>query len=245
MEGGRGASSATRVTLVASRARDSVVLAGGGRKTMPGGPAHYIGGALRRLNLEYELITGEVAQTEVVSTPHGEEYVIPAIAPIRLPARVDAAALIVSPIVREVSPPDIPEVNGLLVIDLQGFVREPGVSSAEVTTKFELVELFERADVVKASESELERLTDASRRALKSCMLVTTLGERGARVRCAGREEFVPARRVETHYTIGAGDSYLAGFTAALLRGCTPSVAAERAARFTEEFLRARREGVD
>ena len=229
-----------RVTLVSTNTRDTLTLPGGSRKTIPGGPALYIGAALRRLGLQCELLTGDVAEVEVISTPHGEEYVIPALPPIQLPTRLECAALILSPIVREIDPGAVPEVEGLLVLDLQGFVRVPGVSSGDVTTKFDLVDLLVRADVVKASESELGRLTDASRAALADSILLTTMGERGAVVRCKGRECFVPARLVQTPYTIGAGDSYLAGFTAALLDGCDPNQAAEKAARFTEAVLRQR-----
>jgi hypothetical protein len=239
-ETGQAPRARQRVTLVSTNTRDTMTLPGGGRQTIPGGPAFYIGEALRCLGLECELLTGAVAEVEVISTPRGEEYVIPEIPLIELPARLECAALVLSPIVREINPDGVPEVDGLLVIDLQGFVREPGVSSGEVTSKFNVATLLARADVVKASESEIDRLTDHSRQALAGTILLTTMGERGALVRCDDRECLVPARLVKTPYTIGAGDSYLAGFTAALLDGCTPIQAAEKAARFTENVLRQR-----
>lgn len=229
-----------RVVLVSTHTRDTMTLPGGARRTIPGGPAHYIGEALRRLGLGCELVTGAIADVEVISTPEGEEYVIPALPSIELPHRLECSALILSPIVREIDPEDVPHMDGLLVLDLQGFVREPGVSSGEVTTKFELAALLSRADIVKASKSELERLTDSSRAAVHDAILLTTLGERGALVQCDGHQCFVPARTIKTPYTIGAGDSYLAGFTAAVLEGCSAFEAAERAARFTEDVLRQR-----
>jgi hypothetical protein len=238
---GQASRARRRVTLVSTNTRDTLTLQDGSRKTIPGGPAHYIGDALRRLGLHCELLTGDVADVEVISTSHGEEYVIPALPPIQLPQRLECEALVLSPIVREINPDTVPEGDGLLVLDLQGFVREPGVSSGEVTTRFDLARLLERANVVKASESELDRLTEASRVALADAILLTTMGERGAIVRCDSQECFIPARLVETPYTIGAGDSYLAGFTAAMLDGCKPIQAAEKAARFTEAMLRQRR----
>lgn len=230
----------TRVTLVSTIARDTLTLPDGTRRTVPGGPANYIGAAFKRLGLPCELITGDIADVEVISTAHGEEYVIPAMAPIQLPPSLDCDALLLSPIVREIDPDQVPEVDGLLVIDLQGFVREPGVSSGDVTSKFDLTSLLARADVVKASDSELQRLTETAREALEETILLTTLGQRGALVRCLGHEALVSARIVQTSNTIGAGDSYLAGFTAAILDRCSPIQAAEQAARFTEEFLRRR-----
>jgi sugar/nucleoside kinase (ribokinase family) len=142
--------------------------------------------------------------------------------------------------VREINPDSVPKIDGLLVMDLQGFVRQPGVSSGDVTATFDLTELLARADIVKASESELQRLTESSRDALEGTILLTTLGERGALVRCNSHEGFVPAQLVKTPYTIGAGDCFLAGFTAAMLEGCQPLRAADKAARFTEGILRER-----
>jgi hypothetical protein len=242
---GRESHAAQRVTLVSTKTRDTLTLPDGSRKTIPGGPANYIGEAFRRLGLECDLLTGDVADVEVISSPEGEEYVIPALAPIQLPPRLACAALLLSPVVREIDPDAVPDVDGLLIIDLQGFVREPGVSSGDVITTFDLTDLLMRADVVKASESELQRLTDSSRKALDGTILLTTLGERGALVRCDRREAFVPARIIKTPYTIGAGDSYLAGFTAAILDGCEPIQAAEMAARFTEDVLRQRSTATD
>jgi hypothetical protein len=227
------------ITLISTRTCDVMTLPDGSTRRLPGGPAHYMGRAFERLGVPCDLITGELAHVTVLSTPHGEEYVIPALAEIPLPERLPSTT-IMSPIVREINPHAVPPVDGLLIIDLQGFVREPGVSSGEVTARFELADLLARCDVVKAAEHELERLNDESRAALDGGILLTTLGERGALLRQRNREVYVPANPVRTPYTIGAGDTYVAAFAVALVRGCDPLEAAERAARFTEEVLRER-----
>src|SRR5947209_18391102 len=92
-ETGQASRSRHRVTLVSTHTRDTLTLPGGSRKTIPGGPAFYIGEALRRLGLECDLLTGAVADVEVISTRHGEEYVIPALPVIELPARLECEAL--------------------------------------------------------------------------------------------------------------------------------------------------------
>src|SRR5579859_3940546 len=116
-ETGQACRATPRVTLVSTNTRDTLTLPGGSRKTIPGGPAYYIGAALRRLGLECNLVTGDVAEVEVISNPHGEEYVIPALPPIQLPAWVECDALILSPIVREIDAKSVPPVDGLLVMD--------------------------------------------------------------------------------------------------------------------------------
>lgn len=225
------------ITLVSTYTRDVVPLPAGGFGEMPGGPAHYIGEALNRLGRSYDVVTGERARVEVIRHVDGEEYVIPSLQSIVLPERFDSTAVILSPIVGEIDPLKVPSTASLLVVDLQGFVREPKVSSGDVTRTFMLGGLLRRADVVKASVEELERLSAQSRAALEQTCLVVTLGVEGALVRWHGTEVHVASRPVRTAITIGAGDTFLAAFVSAVLDGNNPVEAAGRAARFTEMVL--------
>ncbi|MGH2441598.1 MAG: PfkB family carbohydrate kinase, partial [Chloroflexota bacterium] len=211
-------------------------------REIPGGPATYIGGALRRLGFACRMITGEHVLVDVLRGDHGEEYVIPAIPKIALPPTFDTEAVILSPIIREIDPDAVPEVKGMLVLDLQGFVRQPGRSSAEAAGEYELGSLLRRASVVKASPNELERLTEASRQAMPStCLLVITHGVEGLTVRFDGGEQFLPALPIRAPYTIGAGDTLLAGIVTGLLQKRPPLEAVERSMRFTEVVLKERR----
>src|SRR5207245_2355849 len=147
---------------------------------------------------------------EVLDGPYGEEYVIPAIPPIRLPAKLTGRAVILSPIMQEIVPERIPPVDGLLVVDLQGFVRVPGTPSAHPGRKFELSTLLSRADVVKASEPELALLSEESMAALRRTLLIETRGRWGAVVRSGTETTRVAAHYVPVRDTIGAGDTFLA-----------------------------------
>ncbi len=228
------------VLIVSTHACDIFTRADGSTTCSAGGPALYMTNAFQLLGVPYQLITGEVARSAVTPSAHGEEYTITPIAPIPLPDRLVGAAIVLSPIVREIDPDSLPPISGRLILDLQGFVREPGVSSSHVKTRFDLADLLHAADVVKASEAELGRLTADSQRALSRAIVLVTMGERGVRVRVGNREEVVPARPVRCRSTVGAGDTFLAGFTAALLNGVGEIEAARQAARFTEDILRGR-----
>lgn len=236
-----GAGQAEAVILVSTRTVDRLPNGGSnGYRDLPGGPAHYIGQALNRLSCPHRLITGMLARVDVISAGGEEEYVIPALPPIPLPPRLSASAVILSPIMREIDPDTVPPTDGLLVIDLQGFVRDPAQPSGHSTHLFHLATLLRRADIVKASSAELERLTPDSRAALSGAILLVTAGKQGARVLHRGQEHTIRANPVAVTHTIGAGDTFLAGFVTATLEGLAPPEAALRAARFTESVLRER-----
>jgi hypothetical protein len=228
------------VTLVATHTTDRVPLGDGRVILLPGGPAHYVGTALQRLECPYHLVTGEPVTVEVERTASGEQYVIPPIPYIPLPERLRGAAVILSPIMQEIDLAALPPADGPLIVDLQGFVRRPNQPTDSGSDQFDLRALFQRARIVKASERELRRLDIPSRAALEHCTLIVTRGEQGAIVRQRGTEEVIPAEPVKAQQTIGAGDLFLAAFSCSLLRGSDEVRAAQFAARFTEQALRER-----
>lgn len=230
----------TAVTLVSTRTIDRMPLSDGSVREQAGGPAHYIGEALRNLGRSFTLLTGAPAVVDVVLGPTGEEYIIPALPTIEVPAYLTAPAVIYSPIMQEIDHLTIPEISGLLVIDLQGFVREPNTPTGKSHHQFDLSRLLERADVIKASPSELARLDSQSRRLLAGGMLLETLGEEGLILSDHGLRYRIPSRPVKAPDTIGAGDNLLAAFVHFLLLGQSPRESAEQAARFTEKVLRDR-----
>jgi hypothetical protein len=233
----------TFITLVATHTTDLVPISEGSIVEIPGGPAHYVGRALKCLEWPYRLITGDPVIVHVQRTAAGEQYIIPEIPRIQLPGRIEGAAVILSPIMQEIDAATLPPMEGMTIVDLQGFVRRPMLPTERERGRFDLRELLRVANVVKASERELRRLDSASLAALAECTLVITRGERGALVRRRGKEALIPARVVATDQTIGAGDSFLAAFTTALLTHGDEVRAAHFAARFTERFLIERLQG--
>jgi sugar/nucleoside kinase (ribokinase family) len=213
---------------------------GASPEVVRGGPGHYIARAFDRLGAHYRLITHTRVDVEVIRTPDGEVYRVPCIPPIPLPQRLDGPAVLLSPIGGEIDPNTVPPVDGLLVIDIQGFVRESGVRSDQTTRLFHLAPLLRRCALVKASEDELLRLDQESRQALLSTTTLITAGARGARLVRESGTATVPAHPVATTSTIGAGDTFLASMVWAMVNGCPMERAAERAARFTETVLQAR-----
>jgi hypothetical protein len=214
--------------------------AGGPAMPVPGGPGYYIPRALDMLDAPYTLLTGERIDVEARHTPNGEAYRLPPIAPIPLPAAIDADAVILSPIIREIDPFHLPQIHGLLIVDIQGLVRTPNVWTNETRGPFAAAPLLERADLIKASIDEVALLDDESKDALRRSQALITGGHHGAKIVGPQGELTIAVNRVDTENTIGAGDTFLASLTWALVRGASTEDAANEAARFTESVLIAR-----
>ncbi len=208
-----------------------------------GGPPNFAGPALNNLGWSYRLLTGQTAIVDVISRDGEEEVVIPALPAIPLPVSLEAPAIILSPIMREIDIYALPDLDGLIVADLQGFVRHPGIPSGRPDRDVDLRPLLQRVHVVKATRTELEALSEPSRRMLQDIMLVVTRGHAGAQIITRNDSVTIPAHPVSGVNTIGAGDTFLAAFTAHLLAGADPAEAGNAAARFTEAFLCKRRSG--
>jgi|SRR5437868_2693198 len=92
-----------------------------------------------------------------------------------------------------------------------------------------LQELLGLVDIVLPNEAEACRMTqtndvEAAAEALAQRVPIVAIkcGSRGALIRFQGRRWLVPSEPVVPVDTIGAGDSFNAGFLGAYLRGCSP-----------------------
>jgi hypothetical protein len=236
-----GAVETDAIVVVSTLATDWILDEHGGpARAVPGGPGHYIPRALDMLHAPHRLVTGERVQVHVRHGEDGEVYRLEPIPLIPLPETITAPAVIVSPIIQEIDPAAFPEVVGLLALDIQGLVRRPRVWTDCTTGSFHLAPLLRRATLVKGSVDEVALLDATSREALAHTTLLLTGGHRGARIVGPEGELHVPANRVDTENTIGAGDSFLAALVWALVRGSAVTEAAAEAARFTEAMLRGR-----
>jgi len=106
-----------------------------------------------------------------------------------------------------------------------------------------LLDLARRCGLVFVGRDEAQTLwgtaTAAEARALIGAgnRLVVKDGEVGAHAFAGGREDFVPADRVDVVEAVGAGDAFAAGYLAADLAGEPPDWALERGHRFAARVL--------
>ncbi|MGH2447023.1 MAG: PfkB family carbohydrate kinase [Chloroflexota bacterium] len=224
--------------MVASRAIDHIAYSNGGTEVLPGGPARYIIAELDRRGVVYQLITGAPVEVEVASSSEGETYRIAPVPRITLPSTL-SGPVILSPIMREIDPADVPPAAEPIFIDLQGFVRQPR-GEAPLVIPDALEDLLSRARVVKASREEWDLLPATLRRMIDHITVVTTQGPVGAELRHDGQVRWIAARPVEIRRAIGAGDTFLAAMAVEILAGQDDLAAAQAAARSVESMLSTR-----
>ncbi len=108
----------------------------------------------------------------------------------------------------------------------------PGFISDEARYRARLAKMLARADVIKLSDEDMAWLgTDTATLIAQGCALVLeTRGAQGVVLHRADGQSTVPARRVEVVDTVGAGDTFNAGFLAGLDRVSLLSRDALRAA---------------
>ncbi|WP_305972691.1 MULTISPECIES: carbohydrate kinase [unclassified Mameliella] len=111
----------------------------------------------------------------------------------------------------------------------------PGFITDETAYRTRLAQMLSRADVVKLSDEDMDWLgTDANTLLREgTAVVLITRGAEGVDVVTREGETRVPAQKVEVVDTVGAGDTFNAGFLAGLHRAgllTRPSLAAAQAA---------------
>lgn len=204
----------------------------------PGGPAMFIENALQNADVPYVLQAGKRVDMEILMVG-GEEFG-------RLPQRPDRLSLdevnltewtIVSTLLNEWDIAAIAKVPARLFIDLHGFVRDGNDFGKKVQWSADK-RFTDTVYCIKGTEEELEYVPDEVREKQKERLLVITKGADGADIYYKNKMTHVPAQVVKNPVdTIGAGDTFLGYFVAAMYGGSDPVVAAEYAASKTALFL--------
>jgi len=125
-------------------------------------------------------------------------------------------------------------LSGLVGLDVQGLLRQPGAEGTRLEPNPHLAEYLDGVDVLKASDEELPVLlagTDASSFVSRTNVaeLIATRGSHGVRVITAEFEEEIPSEPVSGRYAVGAGDVFLAAYLMLRASG-RPAVEAARGA---------------
>ena len=236
----------TPVLVVGHYCHDTLIHANGSRSEALGGSAAYISSVLSALDRNFSVVSKVGSDfayaSQVIHPPRvipffkttqfiadftrGERVetvsaVCEAIYPEDLPENTRVGLGLAVGIVGEVLPQTLEKLascSRLVLCDMQGLIRtidpQGRVRNRLIQdTPFE--PLLEKVSFLKASRQEAKSMNlDQVRR--KTCILVTE-GKEGCTVLDGDREFHVPAFSVEEVDPTGAGDCFLAGFTAGLL----------------------------
>lgn len=222
------------VAIFSSYARDTIVV-GGQTKVEDRGPARYLTDTLTRLGVPHRVYAGARPADVRIDVVDGVECGrIERVDPIPVPTPLTADASIVSTLLDEFPIDRLPDLPGLIALDVQGFVRNPGggrrVWSLDPAA-------WPSLDIVKAAEYEVPFLADAFIQSQQQRILLITRGARGATLWDHGAPHDIAAEPVDAPHALGAGDAFLAAFVVERLRGMAAPDAGRFAAQVVHDML--------
>ncbi len=226
-----------RIAVIASYAwdifeRDGIVT------ERAGGPAHFIAAALDRLGVAYDVYAGAVpAIVRITMRDDREVGVVESCTPIVVSERTEADACIISTILDEFPVERIGGLPGYLALDVQGYVRKPGGGRRRWMPSADVWRLF---SCVKVADEELPFLSETFLASQRLRSLIVTHGVSGATVWDRGTAYEIPATPVSVSHALGAGDTLLAAFVVATLRGMDAPSAGRFAVEVVCDVLRER-----
>lgn len=224
-----------KIALVASYTKDTITYSDGSTEDKTGGPAFYIGNILQLLNIPYLMIEGPVVHVALRVKENEESVKINFPKKINsIPCALTQKYVIVSPVAHE-----WPAVSncyrGKVCIDIQGLVRDERSVGAK---KFFSPPNSFKPFLMKAAAVEVKYLPEKLIQKQKERCLLITKGKYGVEAWIVGKKHIiVPSNIAYVKDTIGAGDTFLAYYVAALVKDETLLDAAYYASDMTAEWL--------
>jgi len=227
------------ITVVATNAEDVLIGPQGEIGRQPGGPMMFIKAALLEAKVSFTPIAGESIVVEIlVEEELGRVPNRPT--PRSLGDLVLSNWVILSTVCGEWEVPTEGELPPRLCVDLQGIVRGDDFSEKRVWDIDP--EVARNIFCIKGTCDEVAYLPARVREEQKERLLVITNGPNGVELFHKGEYRRLEATAIDDlPDTIGAGDTLMGWLTAGMYQGMKPEVAAVRAMRRTEQFLRAKR----
>ncbi len=203
-----------------------------------GGPAFFLKKACEEEGIVSELHVGPKVDVRIHIDEHGEVGTVSECPPNSLPSIESGSSVIVSTIMQEWNPEVLAHLGCSLYLDVQGFVRAPGVGGTKTLWQEFSGPWTESVRCLKATKEELLFLPKQSVEDQKQRMLIVTHGANGAEVFLNGeRSFFVPSKIVLSSNTVGAGDTFFGHVVCEILKGRSVKQTVLNAMNATIRFL--------
>jgi len=194
-----------------------------------GGPAKFITQVYNKFKFPYCLICGDQGSVEIDMRNMVEQGKIISIGQITSQIPNNTEFVLISTLLDEFNLKASGKFN---CVDIQGYVRDG--SNFGKKKMFDSEEL-EKFDIIKATKEEIRYIP--KQRVEKLKMILLTDGENGFEVIKCGKKQIFPIEKVETEDTIGAGDTFFAGFCVEYYKTRDIIKSAEFAKDITKTFL--------
>ena len=217
-----------KAIIISSFAKDRLIME---KETIvnQGGPAKFITQVYDKLKIPYCLICGDQGIVEIDMRNMVEQGKIISIGKITYQIPNNAEFVLISTLLDEFNLKASGKFN---CVDLQGYVREGSDFGKKKIFDSEELEKF---DIIKATKEEIKYIPKQIVTKLK--ILLLTDGENGFEIMKCGKKQIFPINKVETEDTIGAGDTFFAGFCIEYYKTRDIIKSAESAKDITKTFL--------
>jgi hypothetical protein len=205
-----------------------------------GGPAFYIASALKRENINFNLIKASLVRVEIL-IKDGEEF--GRIRQKNKPKKINFSAIntpliLISTILNDFDLKGASTFKGNIFLDVQGYVRN-GIEFGKKKQWKPSKEIASSIFCLKGTEEELSFIPFSLWKEQKQKILLITKGKLGCEIWNKGKKETIKPKKIikNIENVIGAGDSFFAYFISKFLRTENPFLSAKCAADKTSEFL--------
>lgn len=199
-----------------------------------GGPALWISGALKKMNQKFKLVTGKnKAVVKVNVLKDSEKGEIISVSPIDNSLR-KSDLFIISTISDEYDLYNIKTLQGIVAVDLQGYVRKYKKGGKKLSIP---VEILNNISILKLTQKEAQFVLDKVLKSQKDRILIITKGKYGFILYVQDKKYIYKVTYVKTTDTIGAGDTFFAAFCISYINKGDAVFAAEYAKKHVDKFL--------
>jgi succinylglutamate desuccinylase len=224
-----------KIEVISSYAKDDVYKSDGRLiSSSLAGPAYWITQTLKLHDTSYELTTGNnPAHVEITLTKNSETGKILSTSPITYDRVLRTNCKIISTVQDEFGIDNIVKMEGLIALDIQGFLRN--LSKGE---KFSInPAVLEKISILKATKDEARLIKPSVLKEQKSRVLIITNGDKGGTVYHKGATYKYRSQKIKARDTVGAGDTFLTSFVIKYLETANIKESTDYAQKLTQSFL--------
>jgi len=224
--------------VISSFAKDKITYRKSGETLEKiGGPAFWISRTLKDIGMKFDIITGKRdAEIEITVNKNGESGIIRSVSEIIPEAEINADFIIISTIADEFKLETISNnFKGEIALDLQGYIRASKLNNKEFILP---KNIGKKIKIIKLTEEELDFLKSKFIDSYPDIIFIITKGKFGADIIKNGSSFHYCAPKIKFIDTLGAGDVFLAAFTAQIIKCNDIPKSGNYANNYVSQFLK-------
>ena len=204
-----------------------------------GGPAFYLSQVFQKEEADFCLKTGSKMEVKILVNKDGEFGQVPKISKSKIIrfAQIKTPFLLISSVLREFNLTELPDYQGRVFFDVQGYVRDGNYFGKKKLWKPNK-NIFSSIFCLKGTREELRSIPAQYIKIQKQKILIITDGKKGGEIFARGKRYFFrPSQIIITGNTIGAGDTFMANFVWRFIKTGKFFDSAQYAGEKTSAFL--------